>query len=349
MMRGMRIPRPVLALLAAGANLCGQDGQAAPLRCLAGSADGVLLATATDTGIAVRSRAEGAKTRELPLPSPPLQLLFAAGGSALLAACRDGGLRSFDLSGGRGPRTLFCGATSIAWQADGSLLYTAGDAQLRSLAPAMLQNSAGSSVDLRPQFERWGLPPRRQGRRGTCSVFTTTAAYEFALARRQDRGEPLSDEFLNWAANAATGRDDDGSFFHDAIAGFEKFGACAAALMPYAADFDPARTPSDAALRDGERVRGLGFTVHWINPWRPQAGLSPEQLQSIQQVLARGWPVALGSSHSTLAVGYADDPAKDGGGELVIRDSATGGHRTLSYAFVLQRIGDVFWVEPRQP
>jgi hypothetical protein len=58
--------------------------------------------------------------------------------------------------------------------------------------------------------------------------------------------------------------------------------------------------------------------------------------------------VALGSSHSTLAVGYADDPAVPGGGSICIRDSAAGGYRTLTLEFVQSKIGDVFWVEPVQ-
>src|SRR6185295_3238262 len=35
-----------------------------------------------------------------------------------------------------------------------------------------------ASVDLRPRFEAWTMPPRRQGRRNTCSVFVTAGAFE---------------------------------------------------------------------------------------------------------------------------------------------------------------------------
>src|SRR5215471_9445346 len=64
------------------------------------------------------------------------------------------------------------------------------DATTEALAPI---------VDLRPSFEKWGLSPRRQGKRGTCSVFTVTGSLEFAAARQLQRGQRFSVEFLNWA------------------------------------------------------------------------------------------------------------------------------------------------------
>ncbi|HEX5054275.1 MAG TPA: hypothetical protein VFZ65_21025, partial [Planctomycetota bacterium] len=88
-------------------------------------------------------------------------------------------------------------------------------------------------VDLRPQFDAFGLPPRRQGRRPTCSIFTVTNALEFATARASGHGERLSVEYLNWAANAATGRRDDGDFFHCALAGYARFGICRDDQLPY--------------------------------------------------------------------------------------------------------------------
>lgn len=53
-----------------------------------------------------------------------------------------------------------------------------GSAQTQDLPPR---------VDLRPNHERWQLAPKRQGHRGTCSVFAAAAAYEYALARQQAR------------------------------------------------------------------------------------------------------------------------------------------------------------------
>ncbi len=337
-------PAIVTALLVAGA-VAQSDTHAAPaIRSLACSADGQQVVVATAGGVTIRRRKDDHVLREVHLPSPPRQVAVAPDGTVVAAACEDGAVRLIDVAGKAGTRTLFCGATSIAFLPDGNAVAGDREGHVTTLPVDMLALQPGESVDLRPNYARWHLEPRRQGRRGTCSVFTATAAYQYTLCRREDRGVPLSEEFLNWAANDATGRIDDGSFFQDVVDGFTKYGACRAELMPYAAAFDPERKPSAEALADAAKIRDLGFTVHWINPWKPQAGLTTEHLDEIRQVLALGWPVCLGASHSTLAVGYADDPAQPGGGRIWIRDSAIGACRPITYEFVLAKIGDVFWV-----
>src|SRR5688572_4910177 len=82
------------------------------------------------------------------------------------------------------------------------------------------------AVDLRPRFWEWGLGPRRQGARGTCSVFTMVGALEYAAAQRQGRGTYLSVEFLNWAGHKAVGREADGGFFSDLWKGYRAYGVC---------------------------------------------------------------------------------------------------------------------------
>src|SRR5438132_10068920 len=64
-----------------------------------------------------------------------------------------------------------------------------------------LQSDLPKSVDLRRQFKEWKLLPKSQGHRNTCSVFTTTAALEFAVSKHTGRGTRLSVEYLNWACN----------------------------------------------------------------------------------------------------------------------------------------------------
>src|SRR5688500_11287794 len=71
------------------------------------------------------------------------------------------------------------------------------------------------AVDLRPEFDAWGLGPCRQGARGTCSVFTVVGALEYAVACRQGRSMRLSVEFLNWAGHRAADRRVDGGFFSE--------------------------------------------------------------------------------------------------------------------------------------
>src|SRR5215471_3933681 len=77
-----------------------------------------------------------------------------------------------------------------------------------------------ASVDLRPKFELWSLTNRSQGKRGTCSVFAVTGAWEFAAASSRGRGERFSVEFLNWSGNQVIGRPKDGGFFSDLWRGY---------------------------------------------------------------------------------------------------------------------------------
>lgn len=203
------------------------------------------------------------------------------------------------------------------------------------------------TVDLRPQLISWGLMPRSQGVRNTCSVFVTAEALEFAVSKRLARGTPLSVEYLNWACNQAIRNEtaDRGQFFHDLLKGFEAHGICPEADMPYRKQFDPAFAPSGKAAERAGEIRRLGLQVHWIHPWKPKPGLTDDHLRQIKGVLARGYPVAAGSSHSRLLVGYADDARQPGGGLFLTEDSGIAAFDSISYAFAKEKVGDVFWVE----
>ena len=201
-------------------------------------------------------------------------------------------------------------------------------------------------VDLRSNLTRWGLKPRKQGARGTCSVFVVTGAFEYALSRRLKHGAPLSAEFLNWACNQITGNKKDvGQFFHNLLKGFEQYGICLEEHMPYQPQFDPFLEPTPRAIRNAKQIRTKGFKVHWINPWSPKLGLTDQHFEQIRKTLDKGWPVCAGSHHSVLLVGYEDDGRQPGGGRFMAEDSGMGGFRELTYEFVKANMADVFWVE----
>ena len=204
-----------------------------------------------------------------------------------------------------------------------------------------------TGVDLRPQLAAFGLPPRGQGPRPTCSIFTTVAAFEFALARAAGHGERLSVEYANWAANAATGRSDDGDFFHCALAGYERFGIASDALQPYAAQFTNEPPPPDALVEAGRRQALLGsrIAVRWIRPIGGGAGLSAEQFDNLLATIAAGYPVAAGAAHSRLLVGYRKDPAAPGGGIFTTLDSALANYAEVPFEFVQKQVNDAFTVE----
>jgi hypothetical protein len=204
------------------------------------------------------------------------------------------------------------------------------------------------AVDLRPQFKTLGLAPQRQGDRGTCSVFVTKSALEYALSRHLGKSVKLSVEYLNWAANQVTGQHSDGQFFRDLLAGYNKFGVCHAAEMPYTAKYNPKLAPSGEALQDAKTLRALaGKTIRacWIRPLMMKQGLTDAHMHEIKGVLARGWPVAASSDHSRLLVGFRDDAKKEGGGVFLDIDSATGNYEEVTYRFIKEKVDDVYWIE----
>lgn len=226
-----------------------------------------------------------------------------------------------------------------------------------------------ASADLRPKFAGFGLTPRVQGGRGTCSVFAVTQALEFAVARRKGVGERLSEEFLNWASNQAVGETADGGFFSDLWKGFEKYGVCAEPAMPYREKFEPDASPSADATAQAAAAQKLGLQLHWIKEWDVNTGLTAEHLASIKRTIAGGWPVFTGlrwpkhaewdnnvlrmaapadvfDGHSILFVGYRDDPAMPGGGAFIFRNSSGPARESeMTYEYALAYANDAAWID----
>lgn len=232
-----------------------------------------------------------------------------------------------------------------------------------------MRTSLTASVDLRPRFKRWGLEPRAQGNRGTCSVFALIGAIEYAVARRLRRGVRLSVEYLNWAAHRATGRTADGGFFSEIWKGYEAYGVCPEEAMPYASEYNQTAEPSPHAKEQAKRFKSLKLRLHWIKDWNPNTGVTDEQFATIKRVLQRGVPISGGfrwprterwvdgvlqmcppdevfDGHSVLLVGYIDDEKQPGGGAFLIYNSG-GSDREgkLPYEYVRTYLNDAVWVE----
>jgi hypothetical protein len=246
----------------------------------------------------------------------------------------------------------------------------AGGAPVEAPVPAAREEGQRpKSVDLRPLLEEWGLPARRQGPRGTCSVFTVVGALEYALAKREGRGTRLSVEFLNWAGHRAINRTADGGFFSELWQGYEKYGICAEGELPYRESYDAALEPERRVLEHARKRQTAGLRLHWIKEWDVKSGLADAQLEAIKQVLARQWPVCGGfrwpkqarweegvlqmcppeavfDGHSVLLVGYRDDARQPGGGVFLIRNSGgDGSDGALPYAYVQAYMNDAAWIE----
>lgn len=237
------------------------------------------------------------------------------------------------------------------------------------VVPALSKATEPESVDLRPALDCWGLPPRAQGGRPTCSVFVVTGAIEYSLADKQRQGTRLSVEFLNWASNRATRKRVDGGFFSDLWKGFDAYGICNEDAMPYAAVFDPSQQPSSAAREHARQIQEAGLRLHWIKKWNPHKGLTDEQFVAVKETLRRRWPVCGGllwpkkaawtdgvlemaprqgvrDGHSVLLVGFRDDPDQPGGGVFLVRNSSKGPRDgAMSYEYVRAYMNDALWID----
>ncbi len=229
-------------------------------------------------------------------------------------------------------------------------------------------------VDLEPEYRRLGLISRVQGERGTCSLFAITAVAEFEY-NRGNRNAPLrmSEEFLIWAANEATGHRGDGALFAEAVHGLNALGICRAELAPYRKS--GATRPSDQAIADAKALRDR-WKVNWIRRWSLDRPLSESQFWALKAALAKGHPIAVGlrwpkkqprgallevpeagdvfDGHSIAFTGYEDDATKKGGGVFLFRNSfgpgwGRNGYGVMSYAYAETYVNDALWLECGAP
>jgi hypothetical protein len=226
-----------------------------------------------------------------------------------------------------------------------------------------------SKVDLLPPFQKWGLEPRSQGNRGTCSVFTVIGALEFAIAQEQGRTVRLSVEFLNWAAHKAANRTADGGFFSEIWKGYEVYGICPEDALPYLPTYNPELQPTQEALHQAKKLRSLDLRLQWIKEWDVKTGLTGAQLIEVKRVLGSGMPVCGGfrwphnprwkqgtlqmckpeevfDGHSVLLVGYEDLNRLPGSSVFHILNS--GGNRregAMLYEYVRAYMNDACWID----
>lgn len=228
-----------------------------------------------------------------------------------------------------------------------------------------------AEVDLRPEFSQRGLECRSQGSRNTCSLFAITAVANFEAYREAPGDNPrFSEEYLNWAADKATGRWRDGAMFYEAISGLQQWGICLDDQFAYRAPGDRiAPSPLIVEEASGQAAR---WRAHWIKRWDVREGLNAEQLAATKRALAAGHPVACGlrwpngrpgaellevppadqvhDGHSIVLVGYVDDPALPGGGKFLLRNSSgrrwgDRGYGSLSFAYAQAYANDAVWLE----
>ncbi len=161
-------------------------------------------------------------------------------------------------------------------------------------------------VDLRPRIRQYGLHIRDQGNRGTCTVFATTFLIEFrkAGAPGAPYGLQLSEEYLNWAGNKATGEDADGGFFTKFIPGFHDYGLATASEMPYRATYNPAHpdTPSAPTIAAAKAMFPVRYPFTIIKVWNDHTGMTEARsCNTLCGFCARAvrWPRESGGSRTS--------------------------------------------------
>ena len=175
-----------------------------------------------------------------------------------------------------------------------SRAFLGGILVLLVLGSAHAQEALPRKVNLIPEFQKYGLACVAQGERDTCSLFAITALAEYAHARKEVLfPKRLSEEFLIWAGNEASGLKGDQAMFYKAVHGLNAYGICAEEWMPYAAKSDPNRKPAKEALADAKK-RSERWKVAWIRRWNVENALTDAEFLKIKQALAAGNPVACG-------------------------------------------------------
>ncbi|HEY3963491.1 MAG TPA: C1 family peptidase [Planctomycetaceae bacterium] len=212
-------------------------------------------------------------------------------------------------------------------------------------------------VDLRSRFAKFGLTPRAQGARDTCSAFALTGVAEYEMARSGSGRSPrLSEEYLVWGANDATGLTGDQATFIEALQGLTRLGICTATAMPYEAQSDQQRSPTAAARE--EAGRHGHWSAVWIKRWNVNRGMTPAELTAIKTELANDHPVAISlrwpqeprlspinvlerppaaeirDGHSVVLAGYQDDPNNSASGLFIVRNSDGPGWGVEGYAYI---------------
>lgn len=223
------------------------------------------------------------------------------------------------------------------------------------------------SVDLRPQIQQFGLAVRSQVDRPTCTIFATTFLIEYMTAKEKGApGANFSEEYLNAMSDRVGGNKNDGSFFSDALEGYEQFGVVVERQAQYKSVFDPDFLQgTDAAtlglIESGKENRMLEgeliFSPH-------TQGLTDDQINTILKYIEAGTPVAVGHSgpsagelklsdlggghmafddydiaktayaHSVPLVGYTIDPKVNGGGYVIFRNSGGPGWGDAGYGYM---------------
>jgi hypothetical protein len=257
---------------------------------------------------------------------------------------------------------------------------TAIDALLQQFGqPATLERE----VNLRPRFVELGLGVRDQGARPSCAIFAIVCALEFQSAQLTGKPQPLSEEYLLWAARkttrratpapAALGADDagepgadEGFLLSDVVVALRAYGIPPAAR---ARDVQLGRStmpePPAELIEEARRHQHVSFhalpgrdaasritnIVHALNAGVPVAvGMAWPHYRTLrsgylsaQKPIPNGW-------HAVTIVGYRSASGRLEDSVFVFKNSwgsswGQGGYGSVTYAYLEQHLNDAVLLE----
>jgi len=233
-------------------------------------------------------------------------------------------------------------------------------------APA---TSLPASFSLRPEYKRLGLDVGDQGRRGSCLIFGVINPLEFQLARRGNKVK-LSERFTSWAANTVRGTTagSEGYTPADVLNSIKQYGYTTEHMFGAEyRDKGNVGRPDKDALADAatrRRVQVAFFGLQSLSLADIQAMCAtitasnpvtlclqwPQEIKFGNRKLIRPWKKAAGG-HAIIAVGYAFDKDKPGGGMFEVRNSwgdnwGSDGYAYLSFELLQQNHQCAFTIAP---
>jgi hypothetical protein len=241
-------------------------------------------------------------------------------------------------------------------------------------------------VDLRQRFADYGLHPRNQGRRPSCSIFAVSSSLGFALAENGDSGR-LSEEYLLWAtleylkrhpadvqSLPADGDEpgDAGFSLMSVVQAAQWFGAALRSEMPnrLGGSYADLRAPPETLI-ESSRSRRL------LRAARLGGRNTKQKINYIIKVLNSGWPVTIGTrwpsaytlrqtpmidgqkplpnySHAVTLVGYTTKNNDLDSCIFIFRNSwgvrwGIAGHGLISRNYLLEHLHDAIVIDAEEP
>jgi hypothetical protein len=244
----------------------------------------------------------------------------------------------------------------------------------KALKKPVMTDLSKPDVDLTPSITNFKLKIRDQAGRDTCSVHALTFLIEFEYARQNLNlvTSDLSEEYLNYTTNLASGSTDDGDYFFNINKGYQKFGHSMQTQVPNKTSFDPNfkvdATLLEAGAKNWPKLKAsiikenANFTSSTADDAQP-FGLSTAQFNQLISNLDQNRPVAVGmrwpsatkydtetilgvellknlppadltGGHSIALVGYRKLAGYPGGGYFIIRNSWGTDYGNQGYGYI---------------